>query len=299
MLRIEGLAKSYGPPPRWLRGLVRTAVTEPVPALRHVDLQVARGEIVGLIGPNGAGKSTLVKIVAGLLDADAGTVEVEGCATVLERRRALGLVLADDRGLYWRLDGRRNLVFFAQLQGLDRAAAEERATATAAAVGLDIDLGSKRVFGYSSGMRARLNLARALLHEPPVLVLDEPTRSLDPVASDEVGRLLRAQADAGRAVLLSSHRLDEVTAWCDRVVALVDGSVRFDGTLAGLETGDGRHAGLLRLLTDPDTDPDGDPDAGPDGEPSDPDGDPPTGAANADHDPADPAAGPDDTRGAA
>jgi ABC-type multidrug transport system ATPase subunit len=256
MLRVDGLAKSYGPPPRWLRGLVRTAVTEDVPALRGVDLHVGRGEIVGLIGPNGAGKSTLIKVVAGLLEPDAGTVHVDGCTTLRERQRALGLVLADDRGLYWRLDGRRNLVFFAQVHGLDRAAAEERATATAAAVGLE--LGPKRVFGYSSGMRARLNLARALLHEPPVLVLDEPTRSLDPVMSDDVGRLLRAQADAGRAVLLSSHRLDEVAAWCDRVVALVDGTIRFDGTVAELEASGDRDAGLLRLLTEPEPAPTGD-----------------------------------------
>ncbi|MGN6695046.1 MAG: ATP-binding cassette domain-containing protein, partial [Aquihabitans sp.] len=104
-------------------------------------------------------------------------------------------------------------------------------------------------FGYSSGMRARLNLARALMHSPRLLVLDEPTRSLDPVMSDEVGRILRQQADAGRGVLLSSHRLDEVALWCDRIVAIVKGTVRFSGSLAELEAAG---AGLRDLLLEPD-----------------------------------------------
>ncbi len=250
MLRVEGATKAYGPPPRWLRGLVRTATDDTVVALRGVDLRVDRGEVVGLIGPNGAGKSTLIKIIAGLLDPDAGSVHLEGAVTVRERQAAMGLVLADDRGLYWRLNGRQNLEFFGQLHGLDREAANHQALAAAKSVGLALD--GKRVFGYSSGMKARLNLARALLHQPPLLVLDEPTRSLDPVVSEELGELIRAQARSGRAVLLSSHRLDEVASWCDRVVALVDGTVRFDGPVASLDAGDDHaHRALRRLLTAP------------------------------------------------
>lgn len=246
MLRVEGLGKVYPPPPRWLRPLVRTATDEPVRALSGIDMAVGRGEIVGLIGPNGAGKSTLIRAIAGLLDPDEGSVTIEGATTRVERLDALGLVLADDRGLYWRLDGRANLVFFAQLRGLSRDEADHEAERVAAQVGLALD--GKRVFGYSSGMRARLSLARALLHSPRLLVLDEPTRSLDPVMSDEVGRILREQADAGRAVLLSSHRLDEVALWCDRIVAIVGGTVRFSGTLAELEATGG---GLRDLLVHP------------------------------------------------
>ncbi len=246
MLRVDGVAKTYPPPPWWLRRLVRTASDQPVRALTGVDLTVERGEIVGLIGPNGAGKSTLVRSIAGLLEPDEGTITIEGAATRIEKLDALGLVLADDRGLYWRLDGRRNLVLFGQLRGLSRTAAEQEADRVAAEVGLVLD--DKRVFGWSSGMRARLNVARALLHQPALLVLDEPTRSLDPVASDEIGRVLRAQADGGRAVLLSSHRLDEVERWCDRVVAIVGGTVRFAGTRSELAASG---EGLRDLLAAP------------------------------------------------
>jgi len=242
MLRVEGLGKTYPPPPRWLRPIVRTATTEPHRALTGIDLVVEPGEIVGLIGPNGAGKSTLIRAIAGLLEPDEGRITIEGCTTRIERLDALGLVLADDRGLYWRLDGRGNLVFFGQLRGLSREEAEIEAERVAAQVDLPLD--TKRVFGYSSGMRARLNLARALMHSPRLLVLDEPTRSLDPVMSDEVGRILRQQADAGRGVLLSSHRLDEVALWCDRIVAIVGGTLRFSGSLADLEA----TGGVLRDL---------------------------------------------------
>ena len=250
MLRVEGAAKSYGPPSKWLRGLVRTAANTTVPALAGVDLDVGRGEVVGLIGPNGAGKSTLIKIIAGLLEPDRGTVSLDGSPSLAARQAAIGLVLADDRGLYWRLDGRQNLEFFGRLQGLSRSEASERATVAAASVELDLD--PKRVFGYSSGMKARLNLARALMHEPPLLILDEPTRSLDPVVSEQIGRLIRAQADAGRAVLMSSHRLDEVAAWCDRLVVLIEGRVRFSGTTADLVDDQGDQlAALRRLLVEP------------------------------------------------
>lgn len=222
---------------------MRTATKEPVRALADIDLEVERGEIVGLIGPNGAGKSTLIRSIAGLLEPDEGTISIANCTTRIDRLDALGLVLADDRGLYWRLDGMGNLVFFGQIRGLSLAEARVEAERVAIEVGIDLD--AKRVFGYSSGMRARLNLARALLHSPDLLVLDEPTRSLDPVMSDEVGRILREQAQAGRAVLLSSHRLDEISLWCDRIVAIVGGRVRFSGSLADLEASGG---GLRDLL---------------------------------------------------
>jgi ABC-2 type transport system ATP-binding protein len=250
MLRVDGAFKSYEPPSRWLRGLVRTAANTTIPALCGVDLGVDRGEVVGLIGPNGAGKSTLIKIIAGLLEPDQGTVTLDGSETVRTRQAEMGLVLADDRGLYWRLDGRQNLEFFGRLQGLTRREASERAAVAAASV--ELDLPPKRVFGYSSGMKARLNLARALMHEPHLLILDEPTRSLDPVVSEQIGRLIRAQADEGRAVLMSSHRLDEVADWCDRLVVLVDGRVRFSGTTADLvHDPGGQLAALRRLLTEP------------------------------------------------
>lgn len=230
MLVVERLSKRYLPAPWWLRGIAKTAAREPVDALADVSLRVDPGEVVGLLGPNGAGKTTLIKTVAGLLEPSGGRVLVDGFDVVadpLQVKRRIGLVLTDDRGLYWRLDGRWNLEFFGVLAGLPRRTARRRAAEVLEEAGL---AGRDRlVFGYSSGMRSRLNIARSLLADPPVLVLDEPTRSLDPVASAEVGTLLRGLADRGRAVLLSSHRLDEVAAICDRVVVVVGGTVRYTG----------------------------------------------------------------------
>ena len=232
LLDVHGVSKRYEPPPLALRPFIRLAAKGSVDALVDVSLEVAPGEIVGLLGPNGAGKTTLIKIIAGLLDPNGGMVLVDGFATngdVWEVRRRLGLVLPDERGLYWRLNGRRNLEFFGMLHGLTRKAARARADELLETMELaDRD---KLVFGYSSGMRARLSIARALMVDPPLLVLDEPSRSLDPLASDEIMTLLRRQADTGRAILMSSHRLDEVAAVCDRVVALARGRVLYDGEI--------------------------------------------------------------------
>src|SRR6185436_17784737 len=144
--------------------------------------------------------------------------------------------LADDRALYWRLSGRENLEFFGVMHGLSHREARTRAGTLLEQVGLASR--DKLVFGYSSGMRARLSLARALLTRPPLLLLDEPTRALDPMASAAVADMLRASAADGVAVLQSSHRLDEIETACDRIVVVTDGAVRFDGTVSEL-SGDG------------------------------------------------------------
>lgn len=244
MLDVEGVVKRYLPPPAFLRPFVRVATSRPVDALRNVSFKVDAGEVVGLVGPNGAGKTSLIKIIGTLLEPTDGTVTVGGADVRHDPagvRRRLGLLLADDRGLYWRLTGRQNLELFGVLAGLTAAAAAGRADHL-----LDrFDLGQrdKLVFGYSSGMRSRLSLARAVLAEPPLLVLDEPTRSMDPVATADVGRFLRGFAATGRAVLLSSHRLDEVVTVCDRVVVMLEGQVRYDGTVDAAES-------LSELLTE-------------------------------------------------
>jgi ABC-2 type transport system ATP-binding protein len=249
VLLVDDLHKTYPPASRLLRPFLRAATTEPVDALRGVSLSVAPGEVVGLVGPNGAGKTTLLKIIATLLEPTRGRVEVDGYDVVRQPHRVrgrIGLVLAEDRGMYWRLSGQANLEFFGVLAGLPRDVARGRATELLEQ--LDLAGRDKLLFGYSSGMRARLNIARALLAEPPLLVLDEPTRSLDPLASGLLGDLLRELASGGRAVLLSSHRLDEVAAVCDRVVVMLDGRVRYDGSTAAVAAGEGVARGLTDLL---------------------------------------------------
>ena len=148
--------------------------------------------------------------------------------------RALGLVLADDRSLYWRMTGRQNLEFHGALYGLSRKAAAKRAGELLDEAGLAER--DRRVFGYSTGMRARLAIARALVHDPSVLVLDEPTRSLDPIGALEVCEALRALADSGRTIVLSSHKLEELERVADDVVVLVDGRVTFHGEIDSLRT---------------------------------------------------------------
>jgi ABC-2 type transport system ATP-binding protein len=248
MLEVHGVGMVFPRLRGFMRLVARAATDREVVALRDIDLHVAKGEVVGLVGPNGAGKTTLLKIVSTLLQPTTGYVLVDGhdprhdAKAVRDR---IGLVLADDRALYWRLTGRENLEFFGVMHGLTHRDARSRAGVLLDQVGLASR--DKLVFGYSSGMRARLSLARALLTRPPLLLLDEPTRALDPMASAAVAGMIRDLAADGIAVFLSSHRLDEIEQACDRIVVVTDGSVRFDGAVTDL-SGDGRFASAVRSL---------------------------------------------------
>jgi ABC-type multidrug transport system ATPase subunit len=250
MLAVDRLAKIFEPPAGLWRLLVRTASDTPVHALHDVSFEVAPGQVVGLVGPNGAGKSTLIRLCAGLLTPSSGRVLLDG-GDPLERpevrHRSLGLVLADDRALYWRLSGRDNLRFFGVMSGLSWGEARERADELLEQ--FDLARHDRRVFGYSSGMRVKLSLARAMMHRPRTLILDEPSRSLDPMAGDDLVDRLRALADGGVAVLLSSHRLDEVEAVCDRVEVILRGRIAASVPVAGLPVNE---RGRLRALLDDD-----------------------------------------------
>jgi ABC-2 type transport system ATP-binding protein len=248
-LRVDHLSVRYEPPTRWLRPLVRTASRQAHEALRDVSLSVDAGEIVGLVGPNGAGKTTLIKVLSTLLAPTAGTATIAGYDTVRATRdvqRRIGAVLADDRGSYWRLNGRDNLELFGVLHGLTRDRARARAAELLEWVDLADD--DRLVFGYSSGMRARLGLARAMLASPPVLVLDEPTRSLDPVATQRLLESLRGTAGTGTAILLSSHRLDEVAGLCDRTLVIVEGHIRAEVGRAEAADRAGLPAALVEMM---------------------------------------------------
>lgn len=245
-LRIEGVSKTYLPPTGLLRLVMRAATAEPVEAISDVTFHVDSGEIVGLVGPNGAGKTTLLKAICTLVEPSSGAIHLDDLdvsSRSLEVRRQLGIALADDRALYWRLTGRQNLEFFGVMAGMSRSAASEQATRLMEEAGLAGR--DKLVFGYSSGMKAQLSLARAILHDPSLIVLDEPTRSLDPLATIEFGRRLRTLADEGKAVLLSSHRLDEVEKICDRVVVILEGRVHYVGGVAELHDEEGTAASAI------------------------------------------------------
>lgn len=243
------MSATAGVPALELAGVVRTFGE--VTALAGIDLRVATGEVVGLLGHNGAGKTTTVRVLAGLLPVDAGTVRVAGLDPVADGtdvRRMLGVLPArpvvDDR-----LTARQNLRFAADVFDLDEDGLDARIGAALAEFEL-ADRADERVGGFSTGMRQRLSLARVLLSDPAILLLDEPTSALDPVAARQVRRLLAQLArDAGRTVVVCTHDLPEAEQLCDRVVVLEHGRVVADGSLAELSAGHGTAA--LRLELDP------------------------------------------------
>jgi ABC-2 type transport system ATP-binding protein len=209
-----------------VRGLTRRFGQ--VVALDGLDLSLARSEIVALLGENGAGKSTLIRVLATTMHPNAGQVLVEGYDVLrqpTEAKARIGLVLAEERSFFWRLTGRANLEFFAALRGMRRREAAEETSRVLAEVDLSA-VADRRVDRYSTGMRARLSLARALLGRPSVLLLDEPTRSLDAVAASEVRTLIATIArDTGAAVLLATHNLHEAAQLATRTVIISHGRI--------------------------------------------------------------------------
>ena len=206
------------------------------PALDGVSLTVEPGEIHALLGPNGAGKTTLVRILSGLINPTAGSVNVAGIDAARnprDLRTAIGIVPSGDRSFYLRISGLENLVFFARMHGLRRRQAAERANELLEHVGLASAAG-KRVGEYSHGMQKRLSVARALLSDPRVLLIDEATHDLDPEGSRRVQGLVAGAAERGAAVLWATQRLDEIRGFARTVTLLDKGRVRFQGSVPRL-----------------------------------------------------------------
>jgi ABC-2 type transport system ATP-binding protein len=229
-ISIRNLSKTYPSPFRRLRAFLRWPVKEPVEALRDVSFDVRTSEIFGLIGRNGAGKTTLTKIVATLVQPTTGSVSVHGDDSVLhdeQVRRQVGLATAEERSFYWRLTAEQNLLFFARLHGLSDRTAKQRIRELFAKLELE-DLARRRFGEMSTGNKQRLAVARAMLSQPPVLLLDEPTRSLDPLAAARMRELIRslAQQDPPVSILLTSHNLAEVETLCERVAIISRGRIR-------------------------------------------------------------------------
>jgi ABC-2 type transport system ATP-binding protein len=229
-ISIRNLSKTYPVGFPRIRALFRRPAKEPVEALREVSFDVQAGEIFGLIGRNGAGKTTLTKIVATLVQPTTGSVSVRGNDSVAhdeQVRREIGLATAEERSFYWRLTAEQNLMFFARLHGLSDRFAKQRIRKLFAK--LELEEVARRRFGeMSTGNKQRLAVARAMLASPPVLLLDEPTRSLDPLAAARMRELisLLAKEDPPVTILLTSHNLAEVETLCQRVAIISRGSIR-------------------------------------------------------------------------
>jgi ABC-2 type transport system ATP-binding protein/sodium transport system ATP-binding protein len=201
---------------------------------------VAAGEVYGLLGPNGAGKTTTIRMIVGLLRPDGGWAEVAGFRTSEspdEVKSRVGLVSAND-GVYPWLTVREMLLFFADLYGLSPGAAVANLRTLARLFELT-PLLDRRCALLSTGQRQRVTLARALIHSPPVVLLDEPTRGLDVLGSQVVVDYVRRLRDEGQAVIVSTHRLDEAERLCDRFGLLHEGRLRLEGTLGELRTATG------------------------------------------------------------
>ncbi len=223
-ISIERLAKTY-PANQRLWG---KETDKPVVAVREVSLSVERGELFGLLGPNGAGKTTLIKMLCTLIVPSSGSARIAGHDLKNDRaiRAVSGLVVSDERSFFWRLSVKRNLQFFAALHGLYDERAERRIKRVLKDVGLEDRL-EQRFSNLSSGMRQRVAIARALLHEPEVLFLDEPTRSLDPIATAAMHRLISGlQATGDMTILLITHDLAEAEKLCARVALMDAGQMR-------------------------------------------------------------------------
>lgn len=217
LVQMRGVGRSYGR----------------LDVLADVDLDVYRGEVLGLIGPNGGGKSTALLLMAGLIAPTAGTVQVDGieaCQLATQRTGTVGLITAE-AGVYPLLSGWENLDFFGGLFGLSAERTRQRVRPWLDELHL-AEAMDRRAGSWSSGMKQKLSVIRARLLEPSLLLLDEPTANLDPLSADAIYRVVRREADAGLAVVIVTHDLRAAEILCDRV-AIVEGRIRHIETMPG------------------------------------------------------------------
>jgi ABC-2 type transport system ATP-binding protein len=212
-------------------------------ALAGVDFAVRPGVLTGLLGPNGAGKTTLLRALLGIIEPDAGSVLLDGRTVTFHDRQRWGY-MPQERGLYPAMRAGAQLAYMAQLHGMSKPEALQRARAVLE----ELDLAERwddRTDKLSGGMQQRLQLGAALVHDPEVIVLDEPFAGLDPVAVEDLSRTLAARAQAGRTVVFSSHQLDLVQDLCEEIVLIDHGRTVLAGTVAELRASSGRRQ--LRL----------------------------------------------------
>ncbi len=222
MIRVEGLVKSFG-----RKGEVQ--------AVRDVSFAAPDGQITGLLGPNGAGKTTLLRMLGTLMIPDAGHATIGGLDVVRDRfavRERIG-VLSDSRGLYPRLTARENIRYYGQLHGLSGRTLDARIDGLVATLGL-VALADRRTQGFSQGEKMKVAIARALVHDPGTVLLDEPTNGLDIMSVRALREQLRGLRGEGKCLLFSSHVMQEVAALCDRIVIIGGGRVVAEGTAQDL-----------------------------------------------------------------
>src|SRR5436190_420943 len=233
VIEARDLRRTY----RTTTGTFRRRTIE-VDAVRGVSFDVGEGELFGLLGPNGAGKTTTIKMLITLLIPTAGEARVLGLDVVKdarEVRKRIGYVFGGDHGVYDRLSALDNLRYFAELYAVPPREQKRRIAELLELVGLT-GREKERVEGYARGMRQRLHIARGLLHDPPVVFLDEPTIGVDPVGARELRATIASLTEAGKTVLLTTHYMFEADSLCDRIAVITRGEIVAEGTPAVLKS---------------------------------------------------------------
>jgi ABC-2 type transport system ATP-binding protein len=240
---VNDLVRSFGP-----KGNEKNAVD-------HISFEVKKGEIFGILGPNGAGKTTTIKMLSTLLIPTSGTAMVLGHnvtdkSSVRELRKRVNVVSGGERGLYYRLTGRQNMQYFADLYGVPRKEQKELIDRLLALVGMT-EAADRRVEEYSRGMKQRVHIARALVNEPEVLFLDEPTIGLDPEISLDIRNLIRKLSDSGTTIILTTHYMFEAEELCDRMIIISHGRIVGYGTVPELKQ-KVHETDMIRIVTSSD-----------------------------------------------
>jgi ABC-2 type transport system ATP-binding protein len=232
VIEAQALRRTY----RTTTGIFRRRALD-VEAVRGIDFEVGDGELFGLLGPNGAGKTTTIKMLITLLLPTSGSARVLGYDVASEPqqvRERIGYVFGGERGLYERLSALDNLRYFAELYGVEPRRQRARIAELLELVGLT-GRERERVEGFSRGMRQRLHIARGLLHDPPVLFLDEPTIGVDPVGARDLRATIASLSEEGKTILLTTHYMFEADALCDRIAVINKGRIVAEGSPADLK----------------------------------------------------------------
>ncbi len=215
MIEVRNVSKSFGD----------------VKAVRDISFDMRDGEITGLLGPNGAGKTTTLRMLYSLLPPDSGTIRIDGHdpqKDALDIKRTLGVV-PDSRGLYKRLTARENIAYYGELHGMSNAKIQQRIDTLAATLNME-DFIDRETDGFSQGQKVKVAIARAMVHEPQTVMLDEPSNGLDVMTTRALRRFILDLKAAGHSVVLSTHIMQEVAALCDRIIIIAKGRIAADGT---------------------------------------------------------------------
>jgi sodium transport system ATP-binding protein len=215
MIKVSNLHKSFGD----------------VKAVKGISFEVGDGEITGLLGPNGAGKTTTLRMLYSLLPPDEGEIRIDGLDPTKDAmaiKRTLGVV-PDSRGLYTRMSARENIAYYGQLHGMSRTDIKSRVTELTETLDMG-DFIDRRTEGFSQGQRVKVAIARAMIHNPQTVLLDEPSNGLDVMSTRALRRYILDLKNAGHSIILSTHIMQEVAALCDRIIIIANGQIAADGT---------------------------------------------------------------------